>query len=284
MRPDVTAFFDPATNTVTYLLADPASGAAAVIDPVLDFDARAARISTASADKVLGAARDSGLWVEWVLETHVHADHLSAGDHVRRTTGAKIAIGSGIAEVQAHFGPVFGASDATPAAFDRLLEDGDALTFGGLEVRAIHTPGHTPACVTYVCGDCAFVGDTLFMPDYGTARCDFPGGSARTLHRSIQRILSLPDDTRIFVGHDYLPAGRADYAWQTTVADQRAGNVHVGAGASEQAFVTLRDSRDAGLPTPALLLPALQVNIRAGAMPPPDAEGRVFLRLPVNLA
>ena len=284
MRPDITGFFDTATNTVTYLLADPAAGAAAVIDPVLDFDPKAARISTESADRVLAAAAALGLKVEWVLETHAHADHLSAADHIRRTTGARIAISSRITEVQARFAPLFGVTDVATdgSAFDRLLEDGETLSVGSLQLRALHTPGHTPACVTYLAGDAAFVGDTLFMPDYGTARCDFPGGGATTLYRSIQKILALPAETRIFVGHDYLAPGRDGYAWETTVADQRAMNVHVGAGAAERDFVTLREARDATLPPPALLLPALQVNIRAGALPPPDAAGRVFLRLPVN--
>ena len=284
MQPDVDAVFDPATNTVTYLVADPQTGAAAIVDPVLDFDAKAARVSTALADRLLQAAADRGLEVDWVLETHAHADHLSAGDYIRRRTGARIAIGSRITQVQARFAPLFAAEDVTPdgAAFDRLLDDGETLTIGALELQAMHTPGHTPACATYLIGDAAFVGDTLFMPDYGTARCDFPGGSAAALYASIQRILSLPDDTRVFVGHDYLCGGRSEFCWETTVAAQRARNVHAGAGRCEADFVALREARDATLATPALLLPALQVNIRAGAMPPADEEGRVFLRLPIN--
>ena len=284
MQPDVDAVFDPATNTVTYLVADAQTGAAAIVDPVLDFDAKAARVSTASADRLLQVAADRGLTIDWVLETHAHADHLSAGDYIRRTTGARIAIGSRITQVQARFAPLFAAEDVTPdgAAFDRLLDDGDTLMIGTLELRAMHTPGHTPACAAYLIGDAAFVGDTLFMPDYGTARCDFPGGSAAALYASIQRILSLPDETRVFVGHDYLCAGRSEFCWETTVAEQRARNVHVGAGCCEADFVALREARDATLATSALLLPALQVNIRAGAMPPADEEGRVFLRLPIN--
>ncbi len=284
MTPEIDAFFDPATNTVTYLVADPESGAAAVIDPVLDFDPQTARASTASADAVLAAAEARGLRIEWVLETHAHADHLSAGDHIRKTTGARIAVGARITEVQAWFAPLFGADDVAPdgADFDLLLQDGGTLAVGGLEVRAMHTPGHTPACVTYLAGDAAFVGDTLFMPDFGTARCDFPGGGAQTLYRSIQRILALPEETRIFVGHDYLCGGRTGFSWETTVAAQRARNVHVGGGASEAEFVALRQARDATLAPPTLLYPALQANIRAGALPPADPSGRVFLRPPVG--
>ena len=285
MNPDVDAFFDPATCTVTYLVCDPASGAAAVIDPVLDFDARSARVETRSADTVLRAAADRGLTIAWVLETHVHADHLSAGDHIRKATGAKVAIGARICGVQQAFKPVFDAADVAcdGGAFDRLLGDGDVIDIGGLQARVLHTPGHTPACVTYVIGDAAFVGDTLFMPDYGTARCDFPGGGAETLYRSIQRILALPAETRIFVGHDYPCGGRTEPRWETTVAQEKAGNVHLCGGVDEASYVAMRKSRDATLSPPALLYPALQVNIRAGALPPPEPSGRVFLRLPVGL-
>jgi glyoxylase-like metal-dependent hydrolase (beta-lactamase superfamily II) len=281
---DVKAFFDPATSTVTYLVWDQVTGEAAVIDPVLDYEPRAAKVSTTSAETILKAATERRLTVKWILETHAHADHLSAADHLRRVTGAKVAIGEKITEVQARFGEIFGARDVVPdgRAFDRLVADGDELRLGATLIKAMHTPGHTPGCVTYLIGDAAFVGDTLFMPDYGTARADFPGGDASALYRSIRRILSLPPDTRIFVGHDYLPEGRDRPAWETTVSEQRARNVHIHEGVSECEFVALRNARDATLAPPTLILPSLQVNIRAGAMPPPENDGRVYLKLPVT--
>src|ERR1019366_9557555 len=280
---DVKAFFDPATSTATYLVWDAATGEAAVIDPVLDYEPRAAKISTASADAILAAMADRRLTLTWILETHAPADHLSAADHLRRATGAKVAIGEKITEVQDRFRTVFGAQDVVPdgRAFDRLVADGDELMLGATSIKVMHTPGHTPACVTYLIGDAAFVGDTLFMPDYGTARADFPGGDAAALYRSIRRILSLPPQTRIFVGHDYLPEGRDRPAWETTVAAERARNVHIHEGVSESEFVTFRNARDATLAPPMLILPSLQVNIRAGALPPPEADGRVYLKLPV---
>jgi glyoxylase-like metal-dependent hydrolase (beta-lactamase superfamily II) len=279
-------FFDPATSTVTYLIWDEATKAAAVIDPVLDYEPRAAKISTTSADKVLEAVRTHGLSLDYVLETHAHADHLSAAHHIRRASGAAVVIGDHIGQVQMHFRTVFGAEDVIPdgRAFDRLVADGDSLPMGEAAIRVMHTPGHTAACVTYLVGDMAFVGDTLFMPDYGTARTDFPGGDAAALYRSIRRILDLPAATRVFVGHDYLPEGRTSFAWETSVAEQRARNVQVRDGISEEAFVEQRRARDASLAPPALILPSLQVNIRAGALPPPDANGRVYLRLPVSMA
>ena len=282
---DVKAFFDQATSTVTYLVWDVATGEAAVIDPVLDYEPRAAKVSTTSAGAVLKVVAERRLTLKWILETHAHADHLSAADHLRRATGAKVASGERITEVQALFGEMFGARDVIPdgRAFDRLFADGDQLTIGETPIKAMHTPGHTPGCVTYLVGDAAFVGDTLFMPDYGTARADFPGGDASALYRSIQRILSLPPETRIFVGHDYLPEGRDRRAWETTVAEQHARNVHIHEGVSESEFVALRHARDATLPPPTLILPSLQVNIRAGAMPPPDDNGRVYLKLPVTV-
>ncbi|ACL96424.1 MBL fold metallo-hydrolase [Caulobacter vibrioides] len=285
MRPDVQAFFDTATFTASYLVVDPATKTAAIIDPVLDFEPKAGKLSTTSADALLAAVRDQGLHLAYVLETHAHADHLSAADLIRRKTGAKIVIGAKITEVQKTFIPVF-ESDARPdgAVFDVLMEEGDALPLGELSIAALHTPGHTPACMTYRIGDAAFVGDTLFMPDYGTARADFPGGDARTLYRSIQKVLALPDETRIFVGHDYLPAGRDTFHWETTVAEERARNIHVGGGAQEDDFVAMRQARDATLAAPTLILPSLQVNIRAGALPDPTAAGNVFLRLPVTWA
>ena len=285
-HPQVETFFDPATNTATYLVSDPATGQAAIIDPVLDYEPKGAVLGHASAQKLLGAVAARGLTLAWLLETHAHADHLSAGDWLRRQTGAPLVIGAHIAAVQKVFVPMFAADDVSPdgAAFDRLVADGDELPLGALSIRVMHTPGHTPACVTYVIGDAAFVGDTLFQPDYGTARCDFPGGDAGMLYRSIRRILALPPATRIFVGHDYLPAGRGDYRFETSVAEQRRANIHVHDGVDEAGFVAMRTARDATLAPPLLILPSLQVNIRAGALPPPDAGGHVFLRLPVKLA
>ena len=282
--PDVRGFFDPATHTVTYLVSDPATGQAAIIDPVLDFDASSARTSTRSIDAVMAALRSQGLTLALVLETHAHADHLTAAAHLRGATGVSIGIGGRITQVQSVFGPLFGADDVRPdgAVFDHLYADGDAFTLGDLTVEVIHTPGHTPACVSYRIGDAVFTGDTLFMPDYGTARTDFPGGDARTLYRSIQRLLALPNETRIFVGHDYLPQGRTDFRFETTVADQRAHNIHIGGGVSEDAFVAMREARDATLGAPQLILPSLQVNLRAGDLPPPDANGQRYLRLPLN--
>lgn len=282
--PDVRGFFDPATHTVTYLVSDPATGQAAIIDPVLDFDAPSARTSTRSIDAVMAALRSEGLKLALVLETHAHADHLTAAAHLRATTGVSIGIGGRITQVQSAFSPLFGADDVRPdgAVFDHLYADGDAFALGDLTVEVIHTPGHTPACVSYRIGDAVFTGDTLFMPDYGTARTDFPGGDARTLYRSIQRVLTLPDETRIFVGHDYLPQGRTDYRFETTVAEQRAHNIQIGGGVSEDAFVAMREARDAILGAPQLILPSLQVNIRAGDLPPPDANGQRYLRLPLN--
>lgn len=286
MTPEVQAFFDKATSTATYLVVDPATGTAAVIDPVLDFEPAAARLSTTSADAVLAAVQAQGLRLAYVLETHAHADHLSAADYIRRRSGAEVVIGARITQVQKVFIPLFEADDVRPdgKAFDRLLEGGDELALGELAVRVLHTPGHTPACVTYLIGDAAFVGDTLFMPDYGTARADFPGGDAATLYRSIQKILALPPQTRVFVGHDYLPEGRDTFRWETTVADQRAHNVHVRAGVGEAQFVAMRQARDATLAPPTLILPSLQVNIRGGALPPASSRGRVFLKLPVTIA
>lgn len=283
-RPDVTGFFDPATHTITYLVVDPATGAAAIIDPVLDYDPAAARTSTASIERVLDAVRERGLTLERVLETHAHADHLTGADEIRSRTGAPIGIGEKITRVQKTFGDLFEAADVTPDAvvFDETYADGARFKLGSIPVEVLHTPGHTPACVSYRIGDAVFVGDTLFMPDYGTARCDFPGGDARTLYRSIQRLLALPDETRVFVGHDYLPAGRSDFQWETTIAAQKTGNVHIGDGRSEDDFVTMREARDATLKAPQLILPALQVNIRAGALPPAEASGQRFLKLPLN--
>ena len=283
-RPDVRGFFDPATHTVTYLVSDPATGMAAIIDPVLDFDAATARTSSRSVDVVMEALREAGLTLAMVLETHAHADHLTAASHLRDAEGVSIGIGARITEVQATFAPLFGAVDVTPdgEVFDHLYAEGDTFALGTMTVEVIHTPGHTPACVSYQIGDAVFTGDTVFMPDYGTARTDFPGGDAATLYRSIQRLLSLPGDTRIFVGHDYLPEGRADYRFETTVAEQRDHNIHIGGGVSEDAFVAMREARDATLSAPQLILPSLQINIRAGAMPPPEPDGQRYLKLPLD--
>ena len=278
------SFFDPVTNTVTYLVWDPATRAAAIIDPVLDFDPNAGRLTTGSADAVLAAAAGNQLRIDWILDTHAHADHLSGADYLRRLTGAKLGIGAHITKVQKAFVPLFGQTPDSPDGhvFDALLNEGDTLPLGNLEIRVLHTPGHTPACVTYLIDDMAFVGDTLFMPDYGTARADFPGGDARALYRSIRKILALPPETRIFVGHDYLPKDRDTFVWETTVADERARNVHVHDGISEDAFVEMREARDKTLAAPRLILPSLQVNIRAGALPPAESDGKVYLKLPVN--
>jgi glyoxylase-like metal-dependent hydrolase (beta-lactamase superfamily II) len=285
MNPSVQAFFDNATNTVSYIVHDPATKKAAIIDPVLDFTPRNGRIATTSSDALLAAAKAQGLEILYLLETHAHADHLSAAHHLREVTGAPVVIGSHITQVQTIFGQLFEADDVTPdgSDFDRLVADGDSLPLGDLQIKVLHTPGHTPACLTYLIGDAAFVGDTLFMPDYGTARADFPGGSAEALYRSIRKILELPSDTRIFVGHDYLPAARSDYQWQTSVGEQRASNVHVHDGVSEAEFIAMRTARDKTLEAPQLILPSLQVNIRAGAMPPASPGGHIYLRLPVNM-
>ena len=284
-HPDVRGFFDPATHTITYLVSDPATGMAAIIDPVLDYEPATARTSTTSVDLVMEALRAAGLTLAVVLETHAHADHLTAADHLRVAEGVAIGIGDQITQVQSTFAPLFNATDVTPNghAFDHLYGDGEVFPLGSLSVEVIHTPGHTPACVSYRIGDALFTGDTLFMPDYGTARADFPGGDARTLYRSIQKLLALPRDTRIFVGHDYLPEGRSDYRFETTVAEQSDGNIHVGGSKSEDAFVSMRETRDAMLNAPTLILPSLQVNIRAGGLPPPDLDGHRYLRMPLNV-
>jgi glyoxylase-like metal-dependent hydrolase (beta-lactamase superfamily II) len=285
-NPHVQTFFDSATFTATHLVSDPATGVAAIVDPVLDFEPKSGTLSTASADAVLQAVAEQGLDLVYVLETHAHADHLSAADHIRHRAGAKIAIGAHITAVQHVFADLFDLDDVAPdgSQFDLLLKEGDHLPLGDLSIGVLHTPGHTPACSTYLIGDAAFVGDTLFMPDYGTARADFPGGDAATLYRSIGKILALPPHTRLFVGHDYLPATRTDYRWETTVAEETAANVHVHVGVSEQSFVAMREARDRTLAAPTLILPSLQVNIRAGALPPPSPGGTVFLKLPVTFA
>ena len=285
MHPDVHAFFDEATNTITYLLGEPNGRACAVIDSVLDFDYASGRTDTRSADAVIAYVQAQDLDLQWVLETHVHADHLSAAPYIQEALGGQIGIGDRITVVQETFGKVFNegtrfARDGSQ--FDRLFREGDSLMIGQMRVDIMHTPGHTPACLTYVAGDAAFVGDTLFMPDFGTARCDFPGGSAAVMFDSVQRILALPDATRIFVGHDYKAPGRAEFAWESTVGAQKALNVHVGAGRNRADFVALREKRDATLAMPRLIIPSLQINMRAGQMPEPEDNGLSYLKVPLN--
>ena len=284
--PRITAFFDEATNTVSYLVADPVTGEAAVIDPVLDFDPASGSVSTTSTERILAAADEQGLSITLVLETHPHADHLTAAPLFKARTGARVGIGAGIREVQKAFGPMFAADDLKRDGgdFDLLLEDGQRLALGKLEIEVMATPGHTPACVSYKIGDAVFVGDTLFMPDYGTARCDFPGGCAHRLYQSIQRILALPPETRLFMCHDYKAPGRDAFAWETSVGEQSAGNMHLRGGVSEDEYVAMRQARDAKLSMPKLLLPAIQVNIRAGRFPPPGADGVSYLKIPLTIS
>ncbi len=284
VKPNVTAFFDEATNTITYVVKDPASESCAIIDSVMDIDYAAGRITFDHADAVIEHVQANGLKVDWLLETHVHADHLSAAPYLQDKLGGKIGIGKNITIVQDTFGKVFneGTEFARDGSqFDRLLEDGDSIRVGAMQVEIMHTPGHTPACLTFVVGDAAFVGDTLFMPDGGSARADFPGGDAGQLYDSIQRVLGLPDETRLFMCHDYGPNGR-EIRWETTVADEKAHNVHVGGGTSREDFVAMREARDATLAMPKLIIPSLQVNMRAGQLPPADEDGKTFLKVPVN--
>lgn len=283
-QPRVTHFFDEATNTLSYVVEDRDSKACAIIDSVLNLDYASGTVSYDGADQIIDHVRAHDLQVAWILETHVHADHLSAAPYLQQELGGQIAIGDAITTVQEVFGGIFNVDEAfcrDGSQFDRLLADGDTFAIGSLEAAAMHTPGHTPACMAYVIGDAIFVGDTLFMPDYGTARCDFPGGDAKTLYRSIRRILELPETFRIFVCHDYPPEGR-DLAFETTVAEERAENIHVRDGTSEEEFVAMREARDATLGMPNLILPSLQVNMRAGHVPPPDSQDRFFLKLPLN--
>lgn len=283
-RPDVTPFFDADTNTISYVVKDPTSQACAVIDSVLDFDYPAARTGHRSADAIISFIREHGLTLEWLIETHVHADHISAAPYIQSALGGKIGIGGQITVVQETFGKVFDADTAfrrDGSQFDRLFADGDTYTIGTMTAFAMHTPGHTPACMTHVIGDAAFVGDTLFMPDGGTARADFPGGDARELYQSIRRVLALPPTTRLFMCHDYAPNGR-EIRWETTVADERASNIHVRDGISEDDFVAMRTERDATLGMPRLILPSIQINMDAGRLPDPETDGRRFLKIPLN--
>lgn len=279
------AFFDEPTNTVSYLIADSVTKEAAVVDPVLDYDHRSGKASTNSADAILKKAEQDGLHIGLILETHAHADHLSGAPYIKLKTGAHVGIGEHIKDVQKIFRPVFNAMDVSGdgSEFDLLFKDGEHIALGSLTIEVMHTPGHTPACVVYKIGDAVFVGDTLFMPDYGTARADFPGGSARQLYRSIKRILALSPETRLYMCHDYKAPGRDTYAWETTVAEQRASNHHIHDGITEDEYVSMRETRDAKLAAPLLLLPSIQVNIRAGKLPTPDANGIHYLKIPVRL-
>ena len=284
VKPQVTAFFDPRTNTISYVVRDPGSKSCAIVDSVMDFDYAAGRISYESADKIIDFVRGEGLDVQWLIETHVHADHLSAAPYIQQKLGGQIGIGEKIVTVQNTFGKVFNEGtefQRDGSQFDRLFADGDTYEIGGMNAFAIHTPGHTPACMTHVIGDAAFVGDTLFMPDGGSARADFPGGDARTLYHSIRRVLSLPGEMRLFMCHDYGPNNR-EIRWETTVADERAHNIHVRDGISEDEFVKMREARDATLDMPKLIIPSLQVNMRGGELPPADEEGKRFLKVPIN--
>lgn len=286
MSPEIQAFFDAATFTVSYVVRDPDSNGCALIDTVLDYDPASGRTSTASADAVTTYIREHDLRVEWILETHAHADHVSAAPLLQNRHGGKIGIGANITIVQNVFGKIFNAGPEfrrDGGQFDGLFDDGAEIVIGNMTCRAIRTPGHTPACMSYVIGDAIFVGDTLFMPDYGTARCDFPGGDARQLYRSIQKIFAFPPQTRLFLCHDYLPPGRTEYKWETTVAEQRAHNVHVRDGVTEDQFVELRKTRDAALHMPALIIPSVQINMRGGQLPSPEDNGAIYLKVPVNI-
>ena len=285
MKPNVKAFFDEATFTISYVVSDPATKSAAIIDSVLDYDPASGRTSTLSADEVIAFVQAEDLTIEWIIETHVHADHLSAAPYLKEKLGGKTGIGEHISTVQDVFGKVFNAGTEFArdgSQFDHLFADGETFWIGELRGQVLHTPGHTPACLTYVIGDAAFVGDTLFMPDFGTARCDFPGGDARTLYKSIQKVLSLPPETRLFMCHDYLAPDRDVYAWETTVAEERAKNIHVGGSKTEDEFVEMREARDATLDMPRLILPSVQINMRAGDMPPPEDNGVRYMKIPID--
>lgn len=285
MSATIQYFFDPATSTYSYVVSDPQTHRCAIIDPVLDYDAASGRTSHASAGRIAAYVREQGLQVEWLLETHLHADHLSAAALLKRELGGRLAIGRAIAEVQRTFAGLLNIGADFPcdgSQFDHLFEDGERFSIGDLEAEALHTPGHTPACMTYRIGDAAFIGDTLFMPDYGTARCDFPGGDARALYRSIQRLFALPDETRLFMCHDYLTANRQQHQHEATVGQQRRENVHVHEGIDEDDFVAMRQQRDATLNAPALIWPSIQVNMRGGELPPAEANGVRYLRIPLD--
>lgn len=286
MSPDVVCFFEDKTNSASYVVSDPETGHAAIVDPVLDYDPVSGRTSTDSAQKIVDHVGDKKLTVDWIVETHVHADHLTASVWLKEKLGGKTGIGAGIREVRATFGALFNATevlDAEDAPFDDLFADGATFNIGNIESRVMATPGHTPACVTYIIGDACFVGDTMFMPDSGTARCDFPGGDAKQLFESLQKIIALPDDMRLFVCHDYGAGGSRDFAWETTVGDQRANNIHIGGGTLEHDYVQMRRDRDATLGLPRLIVPAVQVNMRAGNFPPAEDNGTSYIKVPLNV-
>ena len=282
--PDVKAFFDDATFTVSYVVSDPTTHRAAILDPVLNFDPVSGRCSTESADQMIAYLKGASLDVDWIIETHVHADHLSGAPYLKGQVGGKTAIGAGVTAVQDEFKTIFNMMDLASdgSQFDQLFDDGESFKLGGIDAQVIATPGHTPACVTYVIGDSAYVGDTLFMPDFGTARTDFPGGSAKQLYHSIQKIFALPGDTRLFMCHDYKAPGRDEFAWETSVKEQRDNNIHINKSISEAAFVALREGRDAQLGMPKLILPSIQVNIRAGQLPDPEDNGIRYLKTPID--
>lgn len=285
MQPAVTSFFDPATYTYSYVVRDPNSQSCVIIDSVLDYDPASGRTATTGVDKLIAFVKEQQLSVKWLLETHVHADHLSAAPYLQAQLGGQLAIGAKITTVQQVFGEIFNAEAQFArdgSQFDRLLNEGDILGFGSLTVQVLHTPGHTPACLSYVIGDAVFVGDTLFMPDYGTARCDFPGGDAHRLYQSIQRLFKLPDSTRVFLCHDYKAPGRDEYCNETTIAEQRQNNIHVREGITAEEFVAMRTARDATLDMPTLILPSVQVNMRAGELPPAEDNGVRYLKIPLN--
>jgi len=284
-KPDVTGFFDQATYTISYVVSDPETKQCAIIDSLLDFDQASGRTTTESADKLIAFVRERGLTCEWIIDTHVHADHLTAAPYIREQIGGKTAIGDQILVVQRVFGEIFNEDQSfhtDGSQFDHLFTDGEIYHIGNLEARAIHTPGHTPACMTHLIGDALFVGDTIFMPDFGTARCDFPGGDAGTLFDSIQKLFALPDETRMFLCHDYMAPGRDTYRWETTVGEQKESNIHIKTGTSRDDFIAMRTARDATLDMPKLILPSVQINMRAGDMPPPEDNGQRYMKLPIN--
>jgi len=284
-KPEVKGFLDEATNTISYVVSDSQTGQCAIIDSLLDFDAASGRTSTESADQLVNMVRDAGLEVVWIIDTHVHADHLTAAQYIQAQLGGKTGIGEHIAEVQKVFGKIFNEGRAfhtDGSQFDHLFRNDEQYTVGEIPARALHTPGHTPACMSHLIGDAVFVGDTLFMPDYGTARCDFPGGDAGTLYDSIQKLFALPDDTRMFLCHDYKAPGRDTFKWETTVGEQRASNKHLGGGVTRDAFIRMREERDAELSMPKLILPSVQVNMRAGHFPEPEDNGKSYMKIPIN--
>ncbi len=284
-KPDVKGFFDEATYTISYVVTDPETGRCAVIDSLLDYDAASGRTHTDSADRLIAHVRERGLTCEWIIDTHVHADHLTAAPYIKAQLGGRTAIGEHISTVQRVFGKIFNAGQAfhtDGSQFDHLFSDGETYSVGNIPARAIHTPGHTPACMSHLIGDAVFVGDTIFMPDFGTARCDFPGGDAGTLFDSIQKLFALPDETRMFLCHDYKAPGRDTYQWETTVGEQKRSNIHVKSGTSRDAFIAMRTARDATLDMPKLILPSVQINMRAGNLPEPEDNGQRYMKIPIN--